>query len=136
MKRNLSLSLVLFLLFLSVKNFAQDKNNTVNNSKIGFEKKVHDFGNIKEENGKVSYEFKFTNTGSSPITVTNVQASCGCTTPSWTRASVEPGMSGYVKALYDPLNRPNAFTKTLSVSYSVGTSTAVEILTIKGTVIM
>lgn len=104
-------------------------------SKIGFEKTIHDFGYIKEENGKVSYEFKFTNQTDAPITISNVQASCGCTTPSWTRASVEPGKSGFVKAQYDPTNRPNAFTKTLSVSYMIGTVAAVEVLTIKGNVI-
>ena len=135
MKRNSYLLLVFFLLSFSVKNFAQEKNGAVNSSRIGFEKTVHDFGNIKEENGKVSYEFKFTNTTGSPITISTVHASCGCTTPSWTRSAIEPGMSGYVKALYDPLNRPNAFTKTLSVSYSIGNSAAVEILTIKGTVL-
>ncbi|HSZ24441.1 MAG TPA: DUF1573 domain-containing protein [Cytophagaceae bacterium] len=119
-------------LFLSVKNFAQEK---LNSSKIGFEKTSHDFGNIKEENGKVSHEFKFTNTSGLPITINNVQASCGCTTPSWTRSEIEPGKTGYVKAQYDPTNRPNAFTKTLSVSYSIGSSAGVEVLTIKGTVL-
>ncbi len=127
---------ILFFLFLytllSNASWAQDKSNV---SKLGFEKISHDFGVIKEENGKVSYEFKFTNNTGTAVTVTNVQASCGCTTPSWTRAAVEPGKSGYVKALYDPTNRPNTFTKTLSVSYSLGSAAAVEVLTIKGNVL-
>ncbi len=124
MKKNSFVLILFFLLFISGKINAQ--------SKIGFEKMTHDFGTIKEENGKVSYEFKFTNTTNFPISIENVHASCGCTTPSWTRAVVEPGKSGYVKALYDPSNRPNSFTKTLSVSYYLGSSTSVEILTIKG----
>jgi hypothetical protein len=124
MKKNISVLILFSLLFISGKINAQ--------SKIGFETTSHDFGIIKEENGKVSYEFKFTNKADSPISIENVHASCGCTTPSWTRAAVEPGKSGYVKAVYDPTNRPNSFSKTLSVSYSIGGSTSVEILNIKG----
>ena len=131
MNKIFQLFVLITLLVFANKVIAQDNNNA---SKLGFEKTSHDFGVIKEENGKVSYEFKFTNKTTSPITISNVQASCGCTTPSWTRAAVDPGKSGYVKALYDPTNRPNAFTKTLSVSYSLGSGTAVEILTIRGNV--
>ncbi len=127
MKLNISILLLFLLLFISEKNNAQ--------SKIGFEKQAHDFGMIKEENGKISYEFKFTNSTDQPVSINNVKASCGCTTPSWTRATVEPGKSGYVKAMFDPSNRPNAFTKSLSVSYSLGSSAGVEVLTIKGFVI-
>jgi hypothetical protein len=123
--------LFLILLLLSGSLIAQVSST----STIEFEKLSHDFGYIKEENGKVSYEFKFTNKSDKPITISNVQASCGCTTPSWTRAAVEPGMSGYVKAQYDPANRPNAFTKTLSVSYTIGSTSAVQVLTIRGNVI-
>ncbi len=127
MKNKISILLLFtILLYASVAN-AQ--------SKIGFEKTTHDFGTIKEENGKVSYEFKFTNTTNAPITINNVQASCGCTTPSWTRAAIEPGKAGFVKALYDPFNRPNAFTKSLSVTFTMGAAAGVEVLTIKGFVL-
>jgi hypothetical protein len=127
MKKKCSLFLIFILLFTFEKNIAQ--------SKIGFETTSHDFGIIKEENGKVSYEFKFKNSTDVPITINNVQASCGCTTPSWTRSAIDPGKSGYVKAMFHPLNRPNAFTKSLSVSYSMGSAAGVEVLTIKGMVI-
>ncbi len=127
MKRILAFSLVHICLLLTGTVWAQ--------SKLGLEKMTYDFGYIKEENGPVSYEFKFTNHSDLPVTVTNVQASCGCTTPSWTKSAVEPGQSGYIKAQYDPLNRPNAFTKTLSVSYTIGKAAGVEVLTIKGNVL-
>jgi len=128
MRKILSIFSFLPIILISLSAIAQT-------SKIGFEKMVYDFGVIKEESGKVSYEFKFTNKTNVPITINNVQASCGCTTPSWTHAAVEPGQSGYVKAQYDPTNRPNAFTKNLSVSYSMGNEAGVEMLTIKGNVI-
>src|SRR5689334_6348391 len=57
---------------------------------------IHDFGKIKL-GVPVTHEFKFTNTGKTPLIITNVQASCGCTTPSWTKDPVPPGGSGYIK---------------------------------------
>jgi Protein of unknown function (DUF1573) len=76
----------------------------------------HDFGLIKEVDGPAGYQFDFTNTTQSPITITNVRASCGCTTPAWTREPVLPGDSGFIKAVYNPLNRPGPFHKTLTVT--------------------
>lgn len=58
---------------------------------ITFEEPSHDFGTIKEENGPAEFDFKFKNTGSEPLKILNVKASCGCTTPNWTREEVAPG---------------------------------------------
>lgn len=82
---------------------------------ISFEGQTHDFGNIKEEAGVVSYDFVFTNTGSQPLIINRVTASCGCTTPSWTKEPVPPGGKGYVKIAYNPKNRPNKFNKSATV---------------------
>ncbi|HYG39000.1 MAG TPA: DUF1573 domain-containing protein, partial [Cytophagales bacterium] len=100
--------------------------------KITFEKTIHDFGVIKEEGGPVSVEFKFTNTGTEPLIVSNVQPSCGCTTPGWTKEPVASGQSGVIKAEYNPRNRPGTFTKTLNVTSNGEPKTFT--LTIKGTV--
>lgn len=63
----------------------------------------------------MSYDFEFTNTGNQPVTIGRVTASCGCTTPDWTKTPVLPGKKGYIKVTYDPKNRPGAFTKSISV---------------------
>ena len=53
-------------------------------TKAKFTKLEHDFGSLPQ--GKpVTYEFEFTNTGDQPLILDNVQASCGCTTPTWTK---------------------------------------------------
>lgn len=39
----------------------------------------------------MTYEFKFTNTGKEPLIISNVQASCGCTTPKWSNEPIAPG---------------------------------------------
>lgn len=70
-----------------------------------FKSKVKDFGTFKEERGSVSYSFEFTNTGKQPVIIKRVHASCGCTTPSWSRQPVAPGQKGYIKATYNARNR-------------------------------
>jgi hypothetical protein len=75
----------------------------------------HDFGTFKEEAGKQTYDFMVTNTGTNPLVIQNIVASCGCTTPEWTRQPIPAGGTGKVTAIYDPKDRPGQFNKTLSV---------------------
>ncbi len=93
----------------------------------------HDFGTFKEEAGRQTYDFTVTNTGSKPLVIQNIVASCGCTTPEWTKQPIPPGGKGKITAIYDPRNRPGKFNKTLSV-YS-NTTPQVTVLVIKGEVI-
>lgn len=109
MKNLISFTLLL-VVFISGRIFAQTVDPT-----ISFDKETHDFGNIKEEDGKVRYDFQFTNTGGKPLIINQVRASCGCTAPDWTKEPVLPGKKGFVSATYDPLNRPGPFNKSLTV---------------------
>jgi hypothetical protein len=61
---------------------------------ITFEKKSHDFGDI-EQGEKVEHTFTFSNTGTEPLIITNVEVTCGCTTPKgWPRDPIAPGEKG------------------------------------------
>lgn len=91
---------------------------------------VHDFGKIKQ-GVPVTHEFKFTNNTKVPLIITNVQASCGCTTPAWTREPVLPGGEGYIKATYNAA-AVGAFNKTVTVTANV--ESGFVQLTIKGEV--
>jgi hypothetical protein len=62
-----------------------------------------------------------------------VRASCGCTTPGWTKEPVLPGKSGVITAQYNTLNRPGAFNKNLTVV--ANTEPAMTMLYIKGNVL-
>jgi len=93
----------------------------------------HDFGKFKEEAGPQSYDFMVTNTGKDPLVIQNVVASCGCTTPGWTKQPIPSGGTGKVTAIYDPKDRPGVFSKTLSV-YS-NSKPEVVVLVIKGEVL-
>jgi len=81
---------------------------------VVFKKLIHDFGNIEQNAGPQTYKFEFTNTGRETIIIQQVQASCGCTTPGWTREPVAPGEKGEVVATYIP-GAPMPFDKTLTV---------------------
>lgn len=100
---------------------------------IKFEKMDHNFGTIKEENGPANYTFKFTNTGKIPLIIHGAVASCGCTTPEWSKEPILPGKTGFIKASYNPELRPGVFTKSITVNANI--SNSVVVLTISGDVI-
>ncbi len=99
---------------------------------IVFENLEHDFGSFKESDGVQTTTFKFTNKGEVPLVLNNVRASCGCTTPKWTREPVEPDGTGEIQVSYNPKNRPGSFNKTAMVSSNAENGTTV--LRIKGSV--
>lgn len=100
---------------------------------IKFETKEHDFGTFDE--GKVAeYKFVFTNTSGKPVKIQNVQASCGCTTPSWTKDSIPANAKGEIIASYNSEGRPGAFVKTITVTVNGSEYAESYLLTIKGSV--
>jgi hypothetical protein len=100
---------------------------------ISFDMEVHDFGKIKEADGPVTVNFTFTNTGSLPLMIKQVHASCGCTSPNWSKEPILPGKNGFVSATYNPKNRPGPFSKTITVLSNA--SSPNKVLTIKGEVL-
>lgn len=92
----------------------------------------YNFGVIAEEGGSVSYSFEVTNGGTSPLIISRVATSCGCTTPEWTKEPIAPMSKGIIKAIYDPKGRPGPFNKTITVYTNV--NPAGTVLTIRGKV--
>jgi len=105
MKIKFLLTIIIFLFnFLDVKS-----------QKISFIESEHDFGEIDENGGSVSYTFEFLNEGNSPLVILSVKPSCGCTTPNWSKDPIGPGNKGFIVAQYDPKGRPGVFRKSLAV---------------------
>lgn len=115
--------------------FAQDA--AIAPAEIEFSERVHDFGQIREEDGKVTNVFEFTNKGNVPFTLTNVRASCGCTTPEWPKEPIAPGKSSFVKVTYNPSGRPGNFNKSVTITYTVAgdSQSKQQVINIKGEVI-
>jgi len=99
---------------------------------VEFKNSKHSFGEIAEEGDQATHKFIFVNKGTEPMVINNVQASCGCTTPDWTRDAILPGKEGFVLAKYNPKGRPGPFVKTLTVFTDKNEQ---QMLTIEGNVV-
>lgn len=73
-----------------------------------------DFGEVMQ-NGDGVREFKFTNSGTEPLLITNAQGSCGCTIPEWPKDPIMPGKSNVIKIKYDT-SRIGQINKTVTVT--------------------
>lgn len=116
--------IVLMLLAMGTGLFAQPK--------LNFVKSRHDYGSIKEDQGKKEAVFEFTNTGDSVLVITRVQPSCGCTASDYTKTPVPPGGKGFVNAVFDPRGYSGRFAKSITV-YS-NSKPNVVVLVIEGEV--
>lgn len=112
----MKITLTLLMAIFSCLPLLNQAQMATGKSRISFEKLQHNFGSFKEEQGPQTFSFNFKNEGSVPLILNNVQASCGCTTPEWTRQPVAPGAKGMIKVSYDPRNRPGKFNKTIRVT--------------------
>ena len=117
-------SLVFFISII----FAQQNEPIINFAKV-----KHDYGNLQQKNGPAKYVFRYTNTGGKPVIISDVKSSCGCTTPSWSKAPIAPGQKGFVEVVYDPRNRPGRFSKTITITSNASNSPVV--LSISGNVL-
>ena len=82
---------------------------------FSFPKLEHDFGTINEGD-VVEHTFSFTNTGNAPLIIQDVQASCGCTAPDWSKNPIPVGGTGFVKAKFDSQGKPNINNRTVTVT--------------------
>ena len=102
--------ILILWMIVSLSSFAQLADPLV------FNEKTHDFGSVHADGGSVTTEFTFVNKSNRPIKIINVQPSCGCTTPEWTREPVEAGKSGVIKAIFDPRGKIGYFNKSINVT--------------------
>lgn len=100
------------------------------NDSIIFDKVVHDYGTISKGSDGSS-AFTFTNKGKSPLILSNVRSSCGCTIPQWPKEPIAPGKTGTIKVKYDT-NRVGPINKSITVLSNAANASVV--LRIKGTV--
>jgi hypothetical protein len=122
-------ALSLGLLFLGAVAFKS--NAQVAGADVSFDKEVHDYGTVKQ-GGNGECEFKFTNTGTEPLIISDAKGSCGCTVPEWPKTPIKPGETASIKVKYDT-KRVGPINKTVTVT-SNATTEPTKVLRIKGTV--
>jgi hypothetical protein len=91
-------------------------------AQIKFSEEKYDFGSIKQGD-VVDHVFKFKNTGTQPLVISNVQASCGCTIPDWTKEPVGPGKMGMISAKFNSAGKMGMQTKVLTIESNAGAAT-------------
>lgn len=108
--------------------------NTANPNapKMVFKEETHEFGELPE-GPQATYEFKFSNTGKEALVLTNVHASCGCTTPSWPKDPILPGKEGTILVTYNTQGRVGNFTKSVTINSNAAEPN--KVIYIKGEVI-
>ena len=132
MKKLVLLSAFVFAItFAAMSQVAVESGDPSSMAKFKWTATTHNFGKIQQ--GKpVAHEFAFTNTGSTPLVISNVKGSCGCTVTNYTKEPIAPGKTGQVKATFNAA-AVGAFNKSIRVTANV--EGANETLFIKGEVV-
>ncbi len=100
---------------LMVLGVAVHSNAQTSGPVITWEKSVYDFGDVVQGD-KVEYTFKFKNTGNEPLIITNVQVTCGCTTPKgWARDPIAAGQSSEITVAFNSLGKFGKQNKVVTV---------------------
>lgn len=127
--KKLSLILLTLVMVVGLAS-AQDAKKA---PKATFSKTTHDFGKIKEDDKTATTTFKFKNDGNAPLIIQRAQASCGCTTPDYTKEPILPGKEGTITVTYSTVGRIGVFDKNVTIFSNVPDQ--VYILKIKGEVL-
>ena len=106
---------LIVVLGFAAQGFAQQQPAAQKGPIITFEKKTHDFGDIVQGD-KVEETFKFANTGTEPLIITNVQVTCGCTVPKgWPRDPIMPGAKGEITIAFNSAGKMGKQNKVVTV---------------------
>jgi uncharacterized protein (DUF58 family) len=91
---------ILFSLFAFALVFQAAAQDQASGAVITFKEKSVDFGDIVQ-GAKVEHTFVLTNSGTVPLVISNVAATCGCTVPSWPKEPVAPGKTAEIKVSFN-----------------------------------
>ncbi|MFM8241657.1 MAG: DUF1573 domain-containing protein [Crocinitomicaceae bacterium] len=105
---------------------------TITITSMSFDQMEHDFGTVTEESVS-DYSFKVTNTGSQPLIIDDVSASCGCTTPKKPEKPIAPGQSDEIQVSFKP-NVGQLGEQNKTVTVKANTNPDLVVLKIKANV--
>ena len=91
---------------------------------LKFDKTVHSFGKLIEAD-VASTVFTFTNTGKTPLIISNAQGSSGCTVPQWPREPIAAGETGEIAVTFNSSGKVGQNDKTVTVTANPNPTTIV-----------
>lgn len=97
-----------------------------------FVNETYDFGKIVQGE-KVSYSFRFKNTGKTPLIISNASASCGCTVPSYPEEPIQPGDEGIINVVFDSKGKTGLQNRTVTIAANTLPNT--KVLYLRGEVL-
>lgn len=95
-------------------NVESAETNTADYAVLEVENDTYDFG-VVSEGDKVKHEYVFTNTGTTPLIINSVRASCGCTTPNYPKEPIKPGEQSKIEVVFDTSNQPGMQHKVITM---------------------
>ena len=126
---------ILLLACFAAFGFASQAQTTANTTTakpvevLQLKETSYNFGKI-QQGRPVTHNFEIVNIGKEPLLLDNVQASCGCTTPEWSKEAIQPGASTTIKVGYNAAAEGD-FNKTITIHYN---SVQVKTMNISGSV--
>ena len=130
--KKIILALIMFV-GIALTGRAQEsviENIDPNAPEITFDTELIDFGTVEFGSNGLK-EFKFKNTGKSPLIITNATAGCNCTVPEWPKTPIAPGKTEIIKVKYDT-KRVGSFEKSITITTNAKIPT--KVIRIKGVV--
>jgi len=104
------LSFTAILLMIITYTYAQETDGP----KFEFKESKHDFGDIRRGD-KVEHIFKFKNTGTKPLVISNIITTCGCTVPSWPKEPIPPNNQGEIKVIFNSTGKIGKQNKVITI---------------------
>ena len=99
---------------------------------VKFDEMTYDWGTVKEGE-KMTHIFKFKNTGTNDLVISDAHGSCGCTVPEWPKEPIKPGKSNEIKVVFDSKGKAGDAVQK-SVTITANTEPSSMVLNIKGKV--
>lgn len=99
---------------------------------LSFEPNVISIDTVRYDAGEITVRFECTNICDKPVAIIDVRSQCGCTRPSFGKASIAPGKKGYVDVVFDPHTLFSDQKRHLTVVATNGEYRKFSTLTITG----
>ena len=123
--KQLSTLFLAILIAVAINAQTTSTTQTTTPETLALKEAAFDFGTIPQ--GKPVYHFfEVTNTGKDPMVLVNVQTSCGCTTPEWSKDPIAPGATAKIRVGYNAAAEGH-FEKSITIIYNQNLSKQVKI---------